>query len=57
MRGDDRPSFMLFCQARQISAWVKRTSGFGLFLLDAGGLDHFGPLLSFRSDEVAEISG
>ncbi len=28
-----------------------------LFLFDAGGLDDLGPLLGFRSDEMAEISG
>jgi hypothetical protein len=36
---------------------VKRTPAFGLFLLDAGGLDDLGPLLGFRGDEMAEISG
>jgi len=28
-----------------------------LFLLDTGGLDDLGPLLGFRGDEMAEISG
>ena len=33
----------------------KRTSGFGLFLLDTGGLDDLCPLFGFGSNEITEL--